>query len=89
LERAAAESGTHVDFSCTPHESEKSRIHLRRQGQIHGFLQAAAEMNRRGWVIRIEDGYRDRIGQKFGGRNPAPRFNRRERREGAANAKKT
>lgn len=71
LEKAAAESGTHVEFSRKPHVLGKPRIYLLRQGQIRGFLQAAAEMNRRGWVLRVEDGYRNREMQKLVGRQPA------------------
>ena len=71
LEKAAAESGTHVEFSRKPHVLGKPRIYLLRQGQIRGFIQAATEMNRRGWVMRVEDGYRDRIMQKLVGRQPA------------------
>ncbi len=71
LERAAAESGTLVEFSRKPHALGKPRLHLLRHGQIRGFLQAAAEMNRRGWAMRVEDGYRNRIMQKFLGRQPA------------------
>ena len=71
LERVTRESGVNVEFSSTLHVLGKSRLHLLRQGQICSFLQAAAEMNNRGWVMRVEDGYRDRIMQKFIGRQPA------------------
>ncbi len=71
LERAAADSGVNVAFSRKPHALGKPRLHLLRQGQIGGFLRAAAEMNRRGWIMRVEDGYRDRVMQKFLGRQPA------------------
>lgn len=71
LEQASIESGVHVEFSHKPHALGISRLHLLRQGQISRFLQAAAEMNRRGWVMRVEDGYRNRIMQKFIGRQPA------------------
>ena len=70
LERAVAESGKCVEFSCKPHVLGKPRLHLLRQGQIRSFIQAAAEINQRGWVMRVEDGYRDRIMQKFIGRQP-------------------
>ncbi len=65
LEQATAESGVHVEFSRKPHALGMPRLHLLRQGQIRGFLQAAAEMNCCGWIMRVEDGYRNRIMQKF------------------------
>ena len=71
LEQAAIAGGVHVEFSSKPHALGKPRLHLLRQGQISSFLQAAAEMNSRGWVMRIEDGYRNCIMQKFIGRQPA------------------
>jgi D-alanyl-D-alanine dipeptidase len=71
LESVTAESGVHVEFSRKPHVLGMPRLYLLRQSQIRGFLQAAAEMNRRDWIMRVEDGYRNRIMQKFIGRQPA------------------
>lgn len=71
LERVVADAGVEVEFSRKPHALGLPRLYLLRKGQINGFLQATAEMNRRGWVMRIEDGYRSRDMQKFIGLDPS------------------
>ncbi len=71
LALAAAEASVDVAFSARPHVQGMPRLFLLRQGQIRGFLNAALEMNRRGWVLKVEDGFRNRTMQKFVGRTPA------------------
>jgi D-alanyl-D-alanine dipeptidase len=46
------------------------RQYVLRDGQIPGFIAAAAEMNERGWILRVEDGYRTPEMQKHLGREP-------------------
>lgn len=70
LAPAAAEASVEVTFSTQPHVLGLPRLFLLRQGQIRGFLNAAQEMNRRGWVLKVEDGFRNRTMQKFVGRTP-------------------
>lgn len=70
LADAAAAAGVDVLFSAAPHVRQLPRLFYLREGQIAGFLGAAREMNLRGWVLRVEDGYRTRTIQKHLGRTP-------------------
>lgn len=70
LEPAAARSGAGVSFSTLPHALGRPRLFLLREGLVDGFLAAARSMNRRGWAMRVEDGFRDRFMQKHIGRRP-------------------
>ena len=67
---AARSAGLEVLFSSRKHVRGLDRLYYLRQGQIAGFLGAAREMNERGWVMRVEDGYRTREMQKYLGRTP-------------------
>ena len=71
LEEVLSGSEIHVEFSRKPHALGRTRLYLLREGQISSFLKVTAEMNRRGWVMRVEDGYRDCIMQKFIGLDPS------------------
>ena len=71
LRPVATEAGVEVAFSTRPHVQGLSRLFVLRQGQIGRFLQAAQEMNRRGWVLKVEDAFRNRTMQKYIGRIPA------------------
>jgi D-alanyl-D-alanine dipeptidase len=71
LAPAAREAGVRIEFSTAKHVLGLDRLHYLRVGQIDGFLAAGAEMNRRGWVMKVEDGFRSRPMQKFIGRQPA------------------
>ena len=66
----ADEAGVEVLFSTRPHVQSLPRLFVLRQGQIPGFLKAAKEMNQRGWMIKVEDGFRNRTMQKYIGRIP-------------------
>ena len=67
---AARSAGLEVLFSTRKHVRGLDRLYFLRQGQIEGFLGAAREMNQRGWVMRVEDGFRTREMQKYLGRTP-------------------
>ncbi len=58
LRAAADDAGVRVDFSGTPLSPGMARIFRLRAGLAPRLLAAAQEMCRRGWVLRIEDGYR-------------------------------
>lgn len=70
LREAVREAGVTVLFSERAHVNGLPRLYGLRQGQIAGFIGAAAEMNARGWVLRVEDGYRTPEMQKYLGRTP-------------------
>lgn len=71
LAPAAIEAGVEAAFSSRPHVRDLPRCFVLRQGQITGFLNAAEAMNRRDWVLKVEDGFRNRTMQKHIGRIPA------------------
>ena len=70
LQEAAAVANVTVQFSDRPHVNDLPRLYFLRDGQIPGFIGAAAEMNERGWILRVEDGYRTPEMQKALGRTP-------------------
>jgi D-alanyl-D-alanine dipeptidase len=70
LQEAALACEVQVQFSQRPHVRGLPRLFVLREGQIPGFIGAAAEMNERGWVMRVEDGYRTAEMQKYLGRTP-------------------
>ena len=70
LQQAAEQADVVVQFSTRPHALGLPRLFYLRDGQIPGFIGAAAEMNERGWVMRVEDGYRTPQMQKHLGRMP-------------------
>lgn len=70
LPEAAVAAGVEVHFSERPHVRQLERLYYLREGQIPGFLGAARAMNARGWILRVEDGYRTREIQKYLGRTP-------------------
>ncbi|MEI6387534.1 MAG: M15 family metallopeptidase [Spirochaetota bacterium] len=70
LPEAAAKAGVRVLFSELPHVKGLPRLFYLRQGLIDGFIGAAAEMNRLGWVLKVEDGYRSRFMQKHNALRP-------------------
>ena len=70
LPDAADEAGVEVTFSDRPHFNDLPRIYVLREGQIAGFVDAARRLNDRGWVMRVEDGFRSRTMQKGIGLEP-------------------
>lgn len=71
LPDAVSEAGVEVAFSDRPHVHGLPRLYFLREGQIGSFVDAARRLNRRGWVMRVEDAYRNRIMQKDNGLRPA------------------
>jgi len=71
LPEAARDAGVRVTFSHRPHVLGLPRVHRLRAGLVPGFLAAAAAMNRRGWILHVEDGYRTREMQRHLARHPA------------------
>lgn len=71
LPDAAREACVEVAFSERPHVHALPRMFFLREGQIAGFVEAARRLNRRGWVMRVEDGYRTRTMQKDVGLMPS------------------
>jgi D-alanyl-D-alanine dipeptidase len=67
---AARAAGVDVRFASHKHVLGLDRLYYLREGQIPGFVGAAREMNERGWVMKVEDGYRSRQMQKYLGRDP-------------------
>jgi D-alanyl-D-alanine dipeptidase len=61
---AAASAGVRMLFSTLPHVLGLPRLYYLRRGIMDEFLSAAREMNARGWVLKIEDGFRTRRMQK-------------------------
>ncbi|MBN2295576.1 MAG: hypothetical protein JXM70_24310 [Pirellulales bacterium] len=71
LPDAADAAGVEVFFSARPHANGSPRVFVLRKGQIDGFIHAAGRLNDRGWAMRVEDGYRNRMVQKSLGMVPA------------------
>lgn len=58
LVEAAQTAGVEVVFSDQPHSHGLPRQYFLRVGLVPRFVAAAQEMNARGWVLKVEDGYR-------------------------------
>jgi D-alanyl-D-alanine dipeptidase len=58
LVAAARENCVDVEFSRTPHVHGLPRLFYMREQLVPRFVAAAREMNQRGWVLKVEDGYR-------------------------------
>ncbi len=58
LREAVAGSDVEVVFSDTLIAGAFPRLFLLREGLIPAFLEAARDLNRRGWLLKVEDGYR-------------------------------
>lgn len=70
LGAAAEEAGVKIFFSDLPHARGLPRLFFLRRGLVEDFLGAAREMNDRGWVLKVEDGYRSRLMQKYNALRP-------------------
>jgi D-alanyl-D-alanine dipeptidase len=66
---AARAAGVAVAFSDQPHSHGLPRQYFLRAGLVPAFLAAAAEINARGWVLKVEDGYRTTVMQRGLGLN--------------------
>jgi D-alanyl-D-alanine dipeptidase len=71
LADAAREAGVAVAFSDRPHVHGRPRNYLLREGLIARFVDAARRLNHRGWILRVEDGYRDLAMQTALGLQPS------------------
>jgi len=70
--RAAAEAaGVDVRFSTTRLAGQFERLFFIRESLIPDLMAIARDMNARGWILKIEDGYRTREMQTALGRAPA------------------
>ena len=63
LPEAARAKGVELAFSETRLADRYERRFCLREGLVDTFIAAAREMNARGWVLKIEDGYRTRAMQ--------------------------
>jgi D-alanyl-D-alanine dipeptidase len=66
----AAEAGVEMLFSTSKIAGDLERLFFIRQGLVQPLLAAARAMNDRGWVLKIEDGYRTLDMQAQLGRKP-------------------
>ena len=64
LVEAAQAAGVALEFSSKPHVLGLPRLYFLRAGLIGPLLAAARDMLARGWVMRIEDGFRTREMQR-------------------------
>jgi D-alanyl-D-alanine dipeptidase len=64
LREAAAAAGVTVAFSDTRIAATYPRHFLLREGLIPAFVAAARALNQRGWILKVEDGYRTAEMQK-------------------------
>lgn len=71
LRAAVDDAEVEVVFSDSKLAETFDRVFMLRQGLIEGFVGAGREMNDRGWVMKVEDGYRTIAMQQQIGRTPA------------------
>ena len=64
LQEAATSAGVRVTFSTSKIAGTLDRMFLLRERLIPHFVSVARSMNERGWVLRVEDGYRTREMQR-------------------------
>ncbi|MBN1834955.1 MAG: hypothetical protein JW820_03835 [Spirochaetales bacterium] len=62
--QAAEGAGVRVAFSSEKHVRGTERLFFLRSGLVAPFLEAARELNERGWVLKVEDAFRTRTMQK-------------------------
>ena len=58
LPEAAHSAGVEVLFSQSKIALDLDRVFFLRAGLVEGFIEAAREMNDRGWIMKVEDGFR-------------------------------
>lgn len=71
MPQVAAEAGVEVRFASTPIALDLPRVFFLRAGLIPNFLAAAREMNERGWIMKLEDGFRSVTMQQNLSRKPS------------------
>lgn len=65
-----AVDGLDVEFSTTMINDCHPRVYFCREGLIPSFQAVAKAMNERGWVLKVEDGYRSPTMQRAQSHNP-------------------
>ena len=70
MKQAVTDAKLEVEFSESKIALDLDRVFFLRQGLIPGLLQAAREMNERGWVMKVEDGFRSTHMQQSVSRRP-------------------
>ena len=70
LQEAAGEAGVEVAFATDQLAGRFNHVFCLREGLAGPFVAAAREINDRGWMLRVEDGYRTRAMQKYLGHAP-------------------
>ena len=68
---AAEETGVEMWFSDSKIAGDLDRIFFIRRGLIADLMDIGRDMNERGWILKIEDGFRTREMQTQLGRKPA------------------
>ena len=68
---AAAEAGVEMWFSDSKIAADLDRIFFIRRGLIPDLMAIGRDMNERGWILKIEDGFRTVEMQTLLGRKPA------------------
>lgn len=58
LRDAAQQAGVEMLFSDSKIAGELERVFFLRESLVQKVMTAGSEMNRRGWILKIEDGYR-------------------------------
>jgi len=64
LPDAAKEAGVRLEFCLERHVQGTERLFFLRLGLMAPLLEAARELNEKGWVLKIEDAFRTRFMQK-------------------------
>jgi len=64
LREAAQDGGVTVAFSTTKIAGRLDRHFVLREGLVSRFVVAARALNERGWILKVEDGYRTREMQR-------------------------
>ncbi|HRQ90841.1 MAG TPA: hypothetical protein PLA50_18775, partial [Bacteroidia bacterium] len=58
LPEAAADAGVEMLFSTTKIAGDLDRIYFLRESLVHDVVGIGREMNERGWILKIEEGFR-------------------------------
>jgi D-alanyl-D-alanine dipeptidase len=70
LPDAAADAGVEMRFSTSKIAGELDRVYFMRESLTRDIVAIGLEMNERGWVLQIEDGFRTLEMQRQVGRKP-------------------
>jgi D-alanyl-D-alanine dipeptidase len=70
LKEAAVTSGVEMRFSTSPIAAQMERVFWIRESLVPDVIAIARTMNERGWILKIEDGYRSLSMQKQLGAKP-------------------